>query len=59
MNGGKAVPRTEAELQQMVKHVQYEIDEFRLSFDALVKMGMERPPEWNRTLESVLIPVTY
>jgi hypothetical protein len=49
------MPRTEAELQEMVKHVQYEIDEFRRSFDALAQMGDKRPPEWNRTVESVLL----
>jgi hypothetical protein len=46
--------RTKIELKEMAEHVQYEIDEFRGSFDALAKMGDERPREWNRTVESVL-----
>ncbi len=47
--------RTESDLEKMAGHVQYEIDEFRSSFDALVKMGSKRPPEWNRTVESLLL----
>ena len=35
-------------------HVQYEVDEFRASFDALKTLN-DAKPEWNRTLESALL----
>jgi hypothetical protein len=44
---------TDADLQNMARHVQYEIDEFRCSFQDLP--GVRNTRQWNRTLESVLL----
>ena len=44
---------SDAQLEQMVPHLKYEIDEFRRSLKDLP--GTRGRPEWNRTLESVLL----
>jgi hypothetical protein len=45
---------TDVDLQNMATHVQYEIDEFRYSFQDLPGVR-NNPHQWNRTLESVLL----
>ena len=44
---------SDEQLEQMVPHLKYEIDEFRRSLKDLP--GTRGRPEWNRTLESVLL----
>ena len=44
---------SDTQLEQMVPHLEYEIDEFRRSLKDLP--GTRDKPEWNRTLESVLL----
>jgi len=45
---------TDVDLQNMATHVQYEIDEFRCSFQDWSGVS-NNPHQWNRTLESVLL----
>jgi len=44
---------SDVQLQAMVSHIRYEIDEFRRSMKDLP--GTRNKPEWNRTIESVLL----
>ena len=44
---------SDTQLEQMVPHLKYEINEFRRSLKDLP--GTRDKPEWNRTLESVLL----